>query len=284
MLTVKEAKCNLNLEVHDLSMITGCSKETFPDYLSDYFFIVYVANGVGAFKYFDQQVHLYPGSVYFFSPGQINFLRHLISEGTALAFSSTFLSSQDLALTALMTRGLFSTSYINLVKIPEQKHQEVERLLMLMHAEYSGISSLKQEVLHALLRIFLADLLKKIPLVNADMSVTATDADLAARFLEMVHANFLTMKKVSEYADRLCITPNYLSAKIRIVTGYSARYHIQQRIVQEAKHHVGNGSRTLKEVAYMLGFDDLSHFSKFFKNITGMNFTHFKKSSMSLLN
>jgi len=35
---------------------------------------------------------------------------------------------------------------------------------------------------------------------------------------------------------------------------------------------------SLKEVAYYLGFDDTSHFSKFFKNKSGINFTDFKKA------
>jgi AraC-like DNA-binding protein len=38
----------------------------------------------------------------------------------------------------------------------------------------------------------------------------------------------------------------------------------------------------MKEIAYHLGFSDSAHFSKFFKNTTGMNFTDFKKEKFAI--
>jgi AraC-like DNA-binding protein len=50
-------------------------------------------------------------------------------------------------------------------------------------------------------------------------------------------------------------------------------------MVQEAKRLAMYSDASMKMVAYTLGFDDLSHFSKFFKNVTGINFTQYKKSN-----
>jgi AraC family transcriptional activator of pobA len=33
----------------------------------------------------------------------------------------------------------------------------------------------------------------------------------------------------------------------------------------------------MKEIAFQLGFDDVAHFSKFFKNVSGLNFTEYRK-------
>jgi AraC family transcriptional activator of pobA len=77
----------------------------------------------------------------------------------------------------------------------------------------------------------------------------------------------------------ISVTPNYLTEVVKKVTGNSASYHIQQRMVQEAKRLAMYSDANMKDIAYTLGFDDLSHFSKFFKNAAGMNFTEFKKKT-----
>ena len=85
---------------------------------------------------------------------------------------------------------------------------------------------------------------------------------------------------VSDYAGQLCVTPNYLNRTVKKVTGFTASHHIQQQIILEAKRKAIYSSVSMKEVAYYLGFDNLAHFSKFFKNNCGMNFTDFKKSAL----
>jgi len=103
------------------------------------------------------------------------------------------------------------------------------------------------------------------------------EAEIVNSFMKLVKTNFMTMKQVSDYAKQLYISANYLNRLIKKNTGYTASYHIQQQIVLEAKKQVKTAGASLKQVAYSLGYDDLSHFSKFFKNNCGMNFTEFKK-------
>lgn len=83
---------------------------------------------------------------------------------------------------------------------------------------------------------------------------------------------------VTDYADELIVTPNYLNEVIKKITGFPASHHIQQRIVLEAKRQAAYSNLSMKEVAYQLGFDDMAHFSKFFKNASGQSFTDFKKA------
>src|ERR1700722_3028782 len=96
-------------------------------------------------------------------------------------------------------------------------------------------------------------------------------------FYAKVDNEFRTKKHVAEYARELSVSPNYLSEVVRKVTGHSAGYHIRQRTVQEAKRLVIYNDASMKMVAYALGFDDLSHFSKYFKNAAGMTFRDFRK-------
>ena len=86
---------------------------------------------------------------------------------------------------------------------------------------------------------------------------------------------------VIDYASQLYVTPNYLNRIVKKITGFTASHHIQQQIILEAKRKALYLSASMKEIAYSLGFDNLAHFSKFFKNNCGMSFTDFKKQALT---
>lgn len=103
------------------------------------------------------------------------------------------------------------------------------------------------------------------------------DEQLFRKFRRLLDADYVTRKSVTEYARALSVTPNYLSDTVKRVTGHTASFHIQQRIIMEAKRAAANCRVSMKEVAYKVGFADIAHFSKFFRAHTGMNFTDYKK-------
>jgi AraC family transcriptional activator of pobA len=103
------------------------------------------------------------------------------------------------------------------------------------------------------------------------------DEQLFRKFTELLDADYVTRKSVMEYARALAVTPNYLSDAVKRVSGHTASFHIQQRIIMEAKRAAANCHVSMKEVAYRVGFMDIAHFSKFFRTHTGMNFTDYKK-------
>lgn len=89
---------------------------------------------------------------------------------------------------------------------------------------------------------------------------------------------FVKWHKVGQYANEMNISPDYLNNVIKTNIGITAKEFIQNRVVLEAKRlgvHTGLSS---KEIAYNIGFDDPSHFSKFYKNVTGESFTNFRNT------
>jgi len=104
---------------------------------------------------------------------------------------------------------------------------------------------------------------------------------LFQEFYQKVDRHYKTRKFVSEYASDLSVTANYLNEVVKYVTGHSARYHISQRIMQEAKRQALYSDTNMKTIAYALGFPDTAHFSKFFRRCAGINFSEFKKLQCS---
>lgn len=86
------------------------------------------------------------------------------------------------------------------------------------------------------------------------------------------------LPNVSYFADRMNLSPNYLSDMLRNLTGQSAQLHIQQKLIDKAKELLSVTDLSVGEVAYRLGFEYPQSFSKLFKNKTDRTPGEFRAS------
>lgn len=80
------------------------------------------------------------------------------------------------------------------------------------------------------------------------------------------------------YAERLNITPTYLGAAVRGVTGWSAGAYIRNEIVLRAKRLLCHTNLSVKEVAASLGFEDSAYFSRLFSKTAGVSPVRFRQN------
>lgn len=83
---------------------------------------------------------------------------------------------------------------------------------------------------------------------------------------------------VPEIAGALNVSPNYLSALLKTLTGKSTQQHLQDRIIAKAKEKLSGTNRSVSEIAYELGFDYPQSFSKLFKANTSLSPVEFRQS------
>ena len=96
-------------------------------------------------------------------------------------------------------------------------------------------------------------------------------------FLERVFDRSRKPGKVSDYADELCITPNYLNRLVRTQTGHSAMEWIEISRMNMAKSLLKQGERQIAEIAAAVGIDDQSYFTRFFKKNQGITPTQYRE-------
>ncbi len=103
-----------------------------------------------------------------------------------------------------------------------------------------------------------------------------TNRDTFARFEVLLNEYFNSGKpalygipSVPYCAEKLCLSPNYLSDLLKKETGLSALKHIQQKTLEIAKERVYNTKKTVSEISYELGFPYPQHFSRWFKKMAG---------------
>ncbi|KGO94678.1 AraC family transcriptional regulator [Flavobacterium subsaxonicum] len=103
---------------------------------------------------------------------------------------------------------------------------------------------------------------------------------ISKAFKSMLEHNFRTVKSPTAFAGLLNISVPYLNECIKATTGNSVSYHIQHRIVLEAKRLIYHSDKSIKEIAIELGYDDYSYFTRLFNRISGMTPTAFRNRNL----
>lgn len=102
---------------------------------------------------------------------------------------------------------------------------------------------------------------------------------VSSLFMELLERQFpiasphqtLALRTAKDYADRLAVHSNHLNKVLKEHTGKTTTEHIASRVIQEAKILLKHTDWNISEIAYSLGFEQLSHFSSFFKTQTALS-------------
>ena len=90
-----------------------------------------------------------------------------------------------------------------------------------------------------------------------------------ARFMELVNIHLKEQHTVSFYADKLCITPNYLNEIVTSTKGISAKQYIRNKVMDEAKRLLTYTDFPISDIAFELHFSTVSYFIRSFRQYTG---------------
>ncbi|MDX6180790.1 helix-turn-helix transcriptional regulator [Flavobacterium sp. Fl-77] len=83
---------------------------------------------------------------------------------------------------------------------------------------------------------------------------------------------------VTQIANDLNLSPNYLSSVLKNSSGLSTQQHIQNKLIEKAKEKLSTTDLSVSEIAYELGFEYPASFSKLFKNKTNSSPIEFRQS------
>ena len=114
-------------------------------------------------------------------------------------------------------------------------------------------------------------LMKRLVAVEEGPEKTASNhhKKVFESFVRLVEKHHDTERSVGFYADKLCITPKYLSKIIKNVSGFSAPDVINKYVILEAQHLLRHTDLSIKEISDQLNFPNQSFFYKYFKSHTG---------------
>ncbi len=120
----------------------------------------------------------------------------------------------------------------------------------------------------------------------ATLPTTHTAADrVTSLFIELLERQFPIetqyqkpeLRTASDYANRLSVHVNYLNKALKESTGKTTTEIISQRVLQEAKILLRHTNWNVSEVAWSLNFEEVAHFSNFFRKHTGLSPNAFRR-------
>ena len=129
----------------------------------------------------------------------------------------------------------------------------------------------KHDILKGYLQVLYGEVCQLMaPLVEAqDTRQGSRKKQIFDRFLEELRQHYATQRSVQFYADRLCLTPKYLSQVIHSVSGRHAGDWIRDYVILEAKALLKSQQYSVQQVADMLNFANQSFFGVYFKKAVG---------------
>lgn len=272
-----EPAYGMAFEIHNLDVVesgnaiqNNCPKQFL------HYGILWINKGTGMLKVDLELLEIKDNMMLCFSPGQVILISSQEPiDGYLISFSAEFLFLSETQSNASFLERLFEAKK---VIYPDVEMQfELGDIVRKMQKEFGGFCELKNQILKGLLKLFVIYISRNLDTEN-QQTVQDRDTEMVRRFTALVKKHFFTKKMVVDYARELCVSPNYLNRIVKKISGFTASYHIQQHIILEAKRQAIYSGLSMKEVAYLLGFNDYAHFSKFFKNNSGTNFTCYKNA------
>ena len=135
--------------------------------------------------------------------------------------------------------------------------------------EYKNQQVLAEKIIKDYLHIFLLEA-KRITKNTNIIEDRSSDFRLLQQFYKLVNSSLPLLRSVDKAAGILCVTPARLWLVVKKLTHQSPLEIINQRILTEAKSLLIQSELTISEIGYYLQFKEKSHFTRFFKNLTGI--------------
>lgn len=139
------------------------------------------------------------------------------------------------------------------------------------------------EIIKGLLRAFSYSVISKMNLCQPhdeeELSVKLSrNKQLFNNFMALVKQYHTRYRGVKFYADKLCLTPNYLSGTVKDYTGKTATEWVNDFVILEAKIMLKDSNFSIQEISYQLNFPDQSAFGKYFKQLVGVGPKQYRRS------
>jgi AraC family transcriptional activator of pobA len=210
-----------------------------------------------------------PDSLFFSTPQQVHAKEDVRTAGTAICLAPAFFTlaaNADLLQLPFIQRPQLSHA----LQLTPQDLTELRQLSQRIVQEYEQPADLQDELLYAHVRVLLLTLGRCCMRQPGYAELAPEIPSLYARLQASIEAHYHTRRDVPAYAQLLHLSANHLNTVIKEQSGKTVLQHLHERQLLEAKRLLFHTQRSVKEIAFNLGFQDAAYFTRFFKRLTGL--------------
>ncbi|MFD0203484.1 MULTISPECIES: helix-turn-helix transcriptional regulator [Saccharothrix] len=262
----------LPFAVGTFDSIGPMSRASFP-HRHTFHEIVHVTGGSGTHVVDLARWELRPPHLCVIAPGQVHHwddARDL--QGSVLLFTDDFLL--DHPADRELLRQLSARPWLTL---DEHAHARMGRTIADLHDEYRRGEAGVETVLRALLHV----LVVRAARLSATPAAAppARPGAVAEEFARLSTRTDHRLWSVRAYAERIGVTPGYLTEAVKAATGRTPSQLVRQARTQEAQRLLAKTELTVRQVAHRVGFDDPAYFCRFFRRETGVSPGAFRRAA-----
>ena len=239
--------------------------------------IYWIQEGKGTYNIDFEQYQFEDNVLFFLSPGQVFTVD---SEQIKTAYKLTFVRDfyciqthdQEVACNGILFNNIYETPF---VKPCEKDTAKLNFILESLIEEFQQNETAQYDMLQSYLKQFIISSVR----VKKENHVIKEDTEtrLFKDFSLLVEQNFRNMHSVTDYANRLGLSPKSITKHFQKLGAKTPSDFIKNRILLEAKRLLIYTDKTVKEIAFELGFNDPAYFTRFFTKGIEKSPLQFKK-------
>ncbi len=236
-----------------------------PLHRHDFFFILVLKKGKGTHKIDFVEYKIADYSVYFIKPGQVHQITlDAISVGYLLLFSDDAYHENRKSLTRLLRE----VSAPDLYQFEKKEFKRIYQPLKTIFRECANKEKGYEEVIRANLSIVFNLLSRSLDQIEYPKEVKYEQERIEELML-LLDEHISNKKQVSQYAELMKLSKFQLNTIVKTTLGRTCSQVIKDRVILEAKRYLLATSFQINQIAFYLGYDDISYFARLFKKQTG---------------
>lgn len=235
----------------------------------NFFAVLIVTKGTGTHQIDLKEYELKEGTALRIAKGQVHaFQKNATYEGFLIIFTENFILNYFSKSSLQIISHLYN--YHISSPITNDKALNQDFLKKLIQEIESNNNFAQKNITAALLNLYLLRLERKSQNKNAQSKIPKHYNTFMV-FKNLVETHYNKTRNVKDYAHMLSVSSKYLNQIIKEFTLNTAKIFIDNYVVLEAKRDLVVSEKSIKEIAFNIGFEEVTNFTKFFKKKMGIS-------------
>jgi len=262
-----EDRSPVGLEIHFVDDINNkATRDAMGAHRDDHYIFIVMQTGAARMMVDFQVQEMVAPTIFYVLPGQVH---QYIDSAKA---SGWFIAADSLLIGGLFQPVLNDHMHAGPAPLTaEQLHAFAGLCRLLEQSRAAAALPFSRPVMHSLVAAF-AGMVAGVytEYAGRDKQVVRRTA-ITAAFRQLLAAEYKTMKSPADYARKMNLSLSYLNETVKANTGFPVSHWIQQETMQEARRLLYYTRLSIKEIAYQLGYDDPTYFSRLFKKVVALS-------------
>ncbi len=270
-------RTDLGIQIHHVDHMMSKDLSAMGAHRDDHYIFIYVNEGETTLIVDFEEVHIKAPGIAFISPGQIHQPQDIVqASGWFMAVETSMIPSKH--------RDLFESQlFPTFMEVDDPYRALCLHSLALIGTYFDLVtnegSNYNKEIISSSMATFTGLMTEIFKETYKDKPISDDRAfSIVSSFRKLVALNFRHLKRPSDYADLLCISPSYLNEVVKRSTGFTVTYWIRNEVMLEARRLLYYTNATVKEIASVLGYDDHTYFIRLFSQDSATSPLQFRRN------